>query len=471
LPSALLPSTPSRIEDFLFANEISDYFHIARRFGIVGVSQFPIQYLLASKRVNPAGFAFGTSHEDINRWHRILGWISYLLILLHGTFYLNSYYQNGGLGAAFLRLVPVLGMLGLFSMTILSATTLSAIRRYSYRVFFVTHLFVVLAVPCIISFHVPHGRDYMAESLLILLVDMAARRLAVTKSLATIETVPGTNLIKVVATLPSWKIRDFAAHPALHTYLSIPRASRPGRNPWSWSHLRLNLLSNPFTAASVKETTGELTLVARQMNGPTTNTIAALASLPSPDTQVSLNVDGPYGVSAHFPDLAGPSFDKVLLVAGGIGATCLLPLYEHIITKNPASRVQLVWAVRDANELTWPDLEVENSIYEDDRIHLFVTGNRSDSASGAASSLNEFDDVELSLLEEGHKRTTNVPVENHKRPDLQRIVDEVFQQDSHDRVAVVVCGPAQMAGDLREAVGIWIKMGRDAWFHSESFSW
>ncbi len=61
-------------------------------------------------------------------------------------------------------------------------------------------------------------------------------------------------------------------------------------------------------------------------------------------------------------------------------------------------------------------------------------------------------------------------VENHGRPDLQQIVDEVFQQNPQEKVAVVVCGPTAIIRDLRKAVGLWVKMGRDVWFNSESFS-
>ncbi|KAH6646516.1 hypothetical protein BKA67DRAFT_662930, partial [Truncatella angustata] len=91
----------------------SDYHHLARRFGIIGVSQFPIQYLLATKRFNPIALALGASHERISRWHRALGWTSSSFLAAHGLLYMNFYIQVGGLGAALFRPVPVLGMLAL----------------------------------------------------------------------------------------------------------------------------------------------------------------------------------------------------------------------------------------------------------------------------------------------------------------------------------------------------------------------
>lgn len=104
-------------------------------------------------------------------------------------------------------------------------------------------------------------------------------------------------------------------------------------------------MSNPFTVASVNDETGPLTFIARRMRGSTTQSLARLAGVHWPDIKVALSPDGPYGAAAYFPDLS-PSFDKVLLVAGGVGATFIMPPYEHITNENPAARVQLVWAAR-----------------------------------------------------------------------------------------------------------------------------
>jgi len=60
-----------------------------------------------------------------------------------------------------------------------------------------------------------------------------------------------------------------------------------------------------------------------------------------------------------------------------------------------------------------------------------------------------------------------------RRPDLRKIVDDTFRHGSADgeRVAVLVCGPAGMARELRAHVGAWVARGRDVWFHDEGFGW
>ncbi|KAL2126353.1 hypothetical protein VTI74DRAFT_1132 [Chaetomium olivicolor] len=469
---------------FLCVNDAgNDYFLLTKKFASVGTSQLPLQYILASKRVNSVALALGKSHEEINRWHRGLGWIVFSLIFSHGALYLNYYVQVGGLTAAFFRVVPALGMLGLSSMTLLSTTTLAVLRRYSYRFFYITHILVALALPVVIWFHVPHGRWFMAESLLVLLIDMATRRFTSVNASAAVEMVPGADLIKVTARVPLSKIRRFAQHPASHVYLSIPSGSRPGRNLLSPPNLALGLTSNPFTIASVNEETSELTLVARRMQGPMTNTLTKLASLHAPDTaRVALRMDGPYGATRHFPDWANAGFDRVLLVAGGVGATFVVPLYRHIASEVPSTtRVELDWAVRDASETAWLESTAGAGLFgdvNDNDTHLFVTGSRRGRSGSAAGSSDgsEGDDLEMNRLEKSVestlvRETRNRLTEQHGRPDLQEIVSGVFGHNRHHRVAVVVCGPPKMGCDVRDAVRSWVQKGRDVWFHSEGFGW
>lgn len=182
----------------------------------------------------------------------------------------------------------------------------------------------------------------MAECLFVFVADLVVRRFCIVKSSAIIEVVPETDLIKVVVNIRPEKLRNFRAHPASHAYLRIPPTSRPTQNPLSLSYLCFEFISNPFTVGSVCEEAGVLTPIARQMDGPMTKTLARLASLRSPEVKVTLNIDGPYGVAAHFPNLGGTNFDRVLLAAGGVEPTFIMPLYEHIITENPLAQVEFV---------------------------------------------------------------------------------------------------------------------------------
>ncbi|KAH7407975.1 metalloreductase Fre8 [Cadophora sp. MPI-SDFR-AT-0126] len=455
---------------FLCINETkNDYAHISRRFGIIGTSQLPMQYLLATKRLNIIALAFRVSPKDINRWHGVLGRIIYFLVSAHVVLYLNYYIQVGGLLHAFLRPVPLLGMIGFFSMTILHATVLVAVKGFSYRLFFIVHVVVALAVPPLIWFHVPHGRLFVAESFLILLADRLSRKLYINECSAAVDNIHGTNLLKIVAKLPAKKLGQFTRSPASYVFLTIPwgsRATQSGIYPPSFGR---GLLSNPFTVASVNEDAKELTLVVRHMKGPTTNTLAQLGSL---NANISLHIEGPYSAALNLPGSSWSGFDNVLLIAGGIGATFILPLYEQLLSENNTADVDLLWTVRAVAETDWwPDLAAATRNRGGNKFRLFVTGSKiTHNTTNIRDPESGCDDVELTQLEKlSMDHNQAIQVESWKRPDMRAVVDEFFQRDDQGRVAVAICGPVEMVRETRNAVGTWVGMGRNVWFRDESF--
>ncbi|KAI2631186.1 ferric reductase like transmembrane component [Xylaria nigripes] len=447
----------------------NDYIHLSRRFTIVAVSQFPVQYLLSLKSLNPFALAFNSSHEQVNRWHRVLGRVIYIFFVLHVMFYINFYYQNNLLKEKFTSLVPVLGLILITTIHLLYGTALSAIRAYSYRVFFITHVVAILALPPLIYFHAHHASLFVWESLVVILVDIANRRFSIIVAETKVELIPGTDLIKLVGSVPKSRISQFTKSPGTHVYISVPAASRPNKNPLSPNHLIFEAMFNPFSVAAVDESSGELNLVAKRHNGPMTRAFAKFAGT---DATVKLAFDGPYGCAKRFPNLAGPEFDRILLVAGGVGATFILPLYRWILSENAAARVQMVWAVRGSNDAMWPITGGGKSIVNDENIQLFITGGLPENRGTNERQSLEIEDVELSNLSENPRlagdRST---IHGDRRPDLQKIVDDTFRFGAEERVAVLVCGPESMAQDLRSHVGVWVRRGRYVWWHSENFAW
>lgn len=443
----------------------NDYLHLTKRFGIVALSQFPLQYLLALKSLNPIAFAFGSSHEQVNRWHRVLGWVIYILLLMHACLYLNFYVQEGILGERIVRLIPALGIASIIGMSLMNATALRVIRHYSYRVFFITHLTVAMLLPPAIFFHSHHGgRQYVIEALLVFLIDLIKRKLDTVTAPATLKLIPGTNLISIVASIPSSKASRFRKFPGMHVYLSIPAAARRS-SVVSPAYLLFEFAFNPFTIASVNEETGDLILVARRHKGPMTKTLGQFAEEALDGAKIPLSIEGPYGCATWFPNLAGPDFDRILLVAGGVGATFILPLYRLIANENPTARVQMVWAVRKASDATWPAVNISEGILDDENIQLYLTGNILADTNDIPRLSEESEAVELT----GDGLTDIGQI--HKRPDLRKIVDDVFRQGVEERVAVLVCGPEEMARELRSYVGVWVQKGRNVWWHNENFAW
>ena len=226
---------------------------------------------------------------------------------------------------------------------------------------------------------------------------------------------------------------------------------------------------NPFTIASIAEDGKSMQLVLRMLHGPTSEMLKRLSKLPKADPP--LQIDGPYGSAAHFPDLA--SFDRILLVAGGVGATFCLPIYCQIradVKKfgGSTNKVQFVWSMRAASEAGWatstPELEtVDIKSLTEGGIQLCITGleNPVQPTNGS-----------IDLLDLTHQQNgVTVAKPGSRRPDFKKIVDEVFSQGKHERVAVLVCGPRGMGRATRRAVSPWVAKGRDIWWHDEAFGW
>jgi NAD(P)H-flavin reductase len=430
------------------------------------MSQLPLQYLLALKSLNPVAYIFNSSHEQINRYHRVLGRIIYTLLIAHALLYLNFFVASGLLVEKLTTSRAVItGMVGIWLMTFLNTTTFRAIRNYSYRIFFIVHLAVALMLPPLIWFHAHHPRLFLVEALVVFLADIIARKFDTIVAQARLEMVPGTNLVKITAPVPKKKIHRYSTHPGSHIYLQIPPEARPSDSLASSDYIVHEFLYNPFTVADVDVEAGNLTLVARRLNGPMTTSLNQIASHNSRHNaaKVPLSIEGPYGVASHFKTLVEGEFDRILLVAGGVGATYTVPLYRALVRDNPTADVQLIWAVREAGDASWV-MSGENGkgFTEDEGVQVFVTACE-DKLAGQGT---DGEDVELTSLQEGGEVRHQL-----MRPNLKKVVDDVFQHGQDERVAVFFCGPAAMGRELRDHVGVWVRRGKVVFWHSESFGW
>ncbi|KOS17908.1 Ferric/cupric reductase transmembrane component 2 [Escovopsis weberi] len=474
-----------------------DYIHLTKRLGIVAIAQLPAHYLLSLRPLNPYSWAFRCSHEHVNRYHRLLGAVTCLLLLAHVLLFNNFFLQLSQWLARLARPAVLLGHLLATLLLALAATSLPArVRRYSYRVFFVVHVAAAAALPALVFLHAPAARLYAAEALVALALDLAARRLTTfsARPLA-LDIIPGTSLVRVILPLPAHRARLFRALPAAHIYLSIPSSSPSSASSSSarGAALIFRLLFNPFTVAAVGD--DSITLIARQRNGPLTTALACLAatpppssssgpknsSLPAPANALSLAVEGPYGTMAKsYPSLLAARPDRVLLLAGGVGASFAVPLHRALSHDLPCATVRLVWAVRARQDAAWslapagapstardrdrgsgsgsgsgPDIEPA-----DDRIQLYITGKRGPRRAAT-----------MTTTTTTAAAAAHIAELHDARPDIPQIVDDTFRRGYEERVAVLVCGPAGMASEVRAQVRPWVMRGRDVWFHSESFAW
>lgn len=387
--------------------------------------------------------------------------------------------------------VVIAGILAFTSLNILISTALRPVRRYSYRLFFIIHLVLGITIPFMLMIHATPGRIFLLEALGVFFLDLASRRLDTATGNATVETIPGTNLVKISASIPQSKVNRFRGNPGSHIYLSVPAAARKSMSAASASHLLFEFLFNPFTVAEVSEKNGDLTLIARHCGGPMTAALGRFAGAAKPNNadstdeeKIPLSIEGPYGAASRFPQLC-TEFDRILLVAGGVGATFTLPLYRSIVSENPGAKVEMVWAIRSAGDATWAVTGKEaQTLLKDDNIHIFITGDIVDpegteslrqnrtaeqTANGSGAGDDGEGEVEMNAMFRDRRRGRYTAQHNRKRPDLKKIVDDLFKHGREERVAVLVCGPSEMARELREHVGVWVRKGRSVWWHKEGF--
>ncbi|GFF96485.1 probable metalloreductase AIM14 [Aspergillus lentulus] len=441
----------------------TDYLHMTKRFGIVAVAQLPTHFVLAVKsRYNPLALLFNTSYERLLPWHRIFGRLIFLLIVVHVTLYLNYFIQTATLQEHLTSLNIILGIISFMSLFAMVSTSTEAVRCRNYRLFYITHSILASLLLTFLVFHAKSLRWYIIETLAVTILSLL-NRLDTIAAYATISRIPRTNLIRVQIPIPASRVQRFRAAPGQHVYLSLhAETAMKIKSPL----IQNMFLRNPFTVASVSEN-NEITLVARVQDGPTTRALDALADLAEKPSLVEIY--GPFGSIPRFAKL-GREYDRILVVAGGVGATFALPVYRELKEQVEAEgkgqdRITFVWSMKSLEEAAWiMGLADGQALTQDENVKVYLT--QSYHMRRQKPSPNE--SVELEELQA--PRPVVWSSAETGRPDLGKTVDDVLGL-SDERVAVLFCGPPGMGRVLRESIGRYVREGREVWWHAEAFGW
>ncbi|KAL5116848.1 hypothetical protein ACEQ8H_005200 [Pleosporales sp. CAS-2024a] len=487
----------------------NDYLHLTKRFGQIGASQLPVHYLLAMRApYSPIQWLTRCSHEQLKASHQILGRIVLLLLTLHAIFYFNFFILSGFLAKRIQDWDVIWGIVSLFLLAAISTTALAFVRRRSYRVFYISHIAIANFVIVPMWLHVSHIRIYVYQVILVEAFHLVFRAWRLKLYQGTMRMLPGTNLIQIRIPLPdespalSWK-------PGQHVYLSRPWSKATW--PSFYQQWLMTNKTNPFTIASIPAKDKELLFVARTLHG-NTRYLAELAQklaqggsgipmLPTAGGDIPIlpmALEGPYGASTRLPDLS--EYDRVLLVAGGVGATFIMPIYrsmmDHHDPRPGGTQIRCIWAVQKLAETQWAfprtmDQDGEDGAAEDGagsaghatsavEVHVsrpsgpslqntsvFAVGGGDEEEDGEAIEMAENEQL-LSMEEQMDKPRKGMVIKSG-RPKLDVIVDEVFSKGFS--TAVVCCGPARMTRELKEKVEVWVKKGHDVFWWDETFGW
>ncbi|KAL9137918.1 MAG: hypothetical protein Q9175_000873 [Cornicularia normoerica] len=457
----------------VFRDTGDDYLHLTKRFGIVAASQLPLHYLLAAKAWSPIQYLTRMSHEELNPYHRLLGRILIAFFSVHATMYLNFYIQMNLLLKRIQDRDVILGLAAITTFLLIGTTALAKIRTWNYRVFFYLHVIFSASLLPVLFFHVSHLRLYIIESAAIYLIVILQRNVSQTTAEASLQLIPSTNLLAISIPLTR-PLSSKYYNPGQHIYLGFPS-------------LPQKLRINPFSIANRNpHGDNKIELVARVLSGTT----AVLADYAATQNTTSITLEGPYGAADYFPDLA--TYDKVLFVAGGVGATFTLPLYLDLLQRKAGGEglptIKFVWSVRQIADAQWGIkqlLEACSTLPEsfnayttqddvdrrDSKPLARRTPNESEAEVSNSIELQERDRLLSDSSSPGDPASRAAKTMQDGRPKFRAIVDEVFSYDSRDRVAVLVCGPSGMGASVRREVTRWVWRGRDVFWHGEEFGW
>jgi NAD(P)H-flavin reductase len=406
------------------------------------------------------------------------------------------------------------GITTLILFAAISTTALAFIRRWNYRVFYISHIAIANFIIIPMYLHVSHIRIYVYQIIVVECLHLVLRAVRMKMYQGTIRLLPGTNLIQIRIPLPD-NHKALEWHPGQHVYLTRPWGS--SKAPSYYQQWLLANKSNPFTIASLPSVDRELLLVARTLNGNTKHLAhlaqelskggSGLPMLPTATGDVPIlpiALEGPYGASNRLPDLT--EFDKVLLVAGGVGATFAMPIYRAIAeyhdTTPGATQVRFIWAVQKLTDTQWafPDTPGETEPARDEQreeavssgllnkactVEVYVTrpsGGSGYAAPASTSSIFAVDDDEeegeqfemqeneqLLSMEEQMERPRKGMTVKSGRPKMSEVVDEVFNRGM--RTAVLCCGPKRLTEDLKRSVEEYVRKGHDVYWYDETFGW
>jgi len=464
---------------------------------------------------SPVQWLTRLSHEQIKASHQVLGRITFLLFILHAAFYFTFFVMSGFLAKRIKDWDVIWGIVSIILFATISTTALGFIRRRNYRVFYISHIAIANFIILPMYLHVSHIRVFVYEIIIVEALHLVFRALRLKVYEGTIKILPGTNLVQIRIPLPAMS-PALLWSPGQHVYLSRPWSK--AKTPSLFQQWLMTNKTNPFTVASIPAKDKELLLVARTLKG-NTKYLAELARtlsqggngvqmLPTAGGDIPIlpfALEGPYGASTRLPDLS--DYDNVLLVAGGVGATFIVPVYLSIFEIHDPTRlgmnIRCIWAVQRVADTQWAfdassktsedkpeeDADAETNgdvlLHNPRNVEVYVTRPSGANLQAEASTSNVFavdpdDDDEgegielqeneqlLSMEEQMEKPRKGVVIKSG-RPRLDQIVQEVFSKGT--RTAVICCGPKRLTDDLRKNVEVWVKRGHDVFWYDETFGW
>ncbi|KAF3760842.1 hypothetical protein M406DRAFT_343011 [Cryphonectria parasitica EP155] len=473
---------------------------IANRCGWMLCANFCLVVFLALKNT-PLALLSAYSYERLNGLHQIAGYTTFVFLVLHASMYTNYFlsdnetkiFEGGSVRAG---IVAGFGFLGV----VFSATV---VRHIWYEAFLVMHVVCFLIALISASYH-----QHELSSGLLVIFSVIAGLWGADRLVRGSRMLFGSiNNHAVIEPLPDGGTKILLA--------KRPLGAVPGKHCFVWIPAIRKFESHPFTIAA----TEPMEFVVNAYDGFTRDLHSYAAA--NPGAKLMASVDGPYGT---FPDPM--SFDKVVLIAGGSGATFTFGLAVNMLERmgpDSTKTIVFIWAVKKHDNLSWfadhlqtlkthphsPKVNAslyvtaaaasdpstqENSDAEEDRQQqhqkqqnaapaiissssAIVKSDVSARPSAASTLSNSYVAADLEKAAATNRMLSTDSFHGHDlrpgRPDTATLIREaVSSARATDRVLVAACGPSGFMRTVRDTTASLIRGdGPGVELHCEQFGW
>lgn len=278
-----------------------------------------------SLKNTPLAFLTPYSYERLNRIHQVTGCIMFVFMVLHAAIYTYYFNSTGRLKDKYAERGEIAAIVAGFAFTTVAFS--GVFRRIWYELFKMIHIPCWIMGVVALGFHQP---EWAKKVLIITIVAGAIWVLDVLLRLCKL----GYNSINNEATLYPL--------PGGFTRVSVkkgPACAQPGKHCFLWIPAVRKFQLHPFTCHRASPM--EFTIKAQ--DGFTRDLYKYATA--HPGATVTVSFDGPYGT---FPNPI--KFDKIVLVAGGAGATFTIGLVENLLAKmngESHNKVVFIWSVKE----------------------------------------------------------------------------------------------------------------------------
>lgn len=273
----------------------------------------------------PLAILTAYSYERLNVLHQIAGYTTMVYTILHGSIY-AAYFINHGRISILQEDVVTAGIILGFAL-LFSVLAGMVLRRYNYELFYIVHVILFVLIVVTLGLHRPSfNPDQGLYATVILGALWFADRLLRFCRLV----YNGVNNEAYIYALPNGGTRIILKKPIMR--------ARPGKHCYVWLPAIRAFESHPFTIVA----NDPMELVINTYSGFTRD--LHKYALQHPGASLRVSAEGPYGT---LPDPM--DFDKVVLVAGGSGATFTFGMAADMLrrmSEDSQQQIDFIWAVK-----------------------------------------------------------------------------------------------------------------------------